>query len=91
MVSVLAVAIAALCFIAYVSTQRNLSAEVDRSLLHEAQAYAAAMKGSTTSTSLVNASRTYLQGRAGAVAGQSRRSRAEHHPGGICHGSAWRC
>ena len=69
MTSVLAVAIAALCFIAYLSTQRNLSAEIDRSLLHEAQAYAAAMKGSTTSTSLVDASRTYLQGRAGAVSG----------------------
>jgi two-component system, OmpR family, sensor kinase len=69
MTSLLAVAIAALCFIAYVTTLRNLTAEVDRSLLHEAQAYAAAMKGSSDSTSLVDASRGYLQGRTVAVAG----------------------
>ena len=69
MIAVLAVAIVALCSIAYFSTQRNLSAELDRSLLHEAQAYAAAMKGSTTATSLVTASRTYLEGRASAVSG----------------------
>jgi len=65
----LAIAIAALCAIAYISTLRGLTNEVDRSLLHEAQAYAAAMKSSTDSTSLVNASRSYLQGRTGAVAG----------------------
>jgi two-component system, OmpR family, sensor kinase len=69
MTFMLAIAIVALCAIAYVSTLRSLTNEVDRSLLHEAQAYAAAMKGSTDSTSLVDASRSYLQGRTGAVAG----------------------
>ena len=69
MTSVLAVAIVALCSIAYVTTLRSLTAETDRSLLHEAQAFAAAMKGSTDSTSLVSASYTYLQARTGAAAG----------------------
>jgi two-component system, OmpR family, sensor kinase len=69
MTSVLAIAIAALCTIAYISTLNSLTTETDRSLLHEAQAYAAAMKGSTDSTSLVSASYTYLQGRTGAAAG----------------------
>jgi len=69
MTSVLAIAIAALCAIAYVTTLRSLTNETDLSLLHEAQAYAAAMKGSTDSTSLVSASYTYLQARTGAAAG----------------------
>jgi signal transduction histidine kinase len=69
MTSMLFIAIAALCAIAYISTLNGLTNEVDRSLLHEAQAYAAAMKSSTDTTSLVNASRSYLQGRTGAVAG----------------------
>ena len=69
MTLVLAVGVGALCFIAYVTTLRNLNAETDRALVHEAQAYAAAMKSSVESTSLIGASRSYLQGRAGAVAG----------------------
>jgi two-component system, OmpR family, sensor kinase len=67
--SVLAVAIAALCFISYAATLRSLASETDRSLLHEAQAFTAAMKGSTDSTSLVSASKTYLQARTGPAAG----------------------
>ena len=69
MSSVLAVAIISLCSIAYVTTLNSLTADVDRSLLHETQAFAAAMKGSTDTTSLVAASYTYLQGRTGAAAG----------------------
>ena len=69
MTSVLAIAIVALCSIAYLATLRSLTNDTDRSLLHEAQAFAAAMKGSTDSTSLVSASYTYLQGRTGAAAG----------------------
>jgi signal transduction histidine kinase len=69
MTSVLAIAIVALCITAYFTTLNSLTIETDRSLLHEAQAYAAAMKGSVDSTSLVSASYTYLQGRTGAAAG----------------------
>ncbi len=65
----LAVTIAALCFLAYVITLRSLIAETDRSLLHEAQSYAAAMEGSADSTSLVSASYSYLQARTGPAAG----------------------
>jgi two-component system, OmpR family, sensor kinase len=65
----LAVTISVLCFLAYVTTLRSLIAETDRSLLHETQAYAAAMKGSSQSTSLVSASYTYLQARTGPAAG----------------------
>lgn len=69
MTTVLAIAIAALCVTAYFTTLNSLTSETDYSLLHEAQAYAAAMKGSADSTSLVSASFTYLQGRTGAAAG----------------------
>ena len=69
MTSMLAIAIAALCFLSYVTALRSLTAETDRSLLHEAQAYAAAMKGSADSTSLVSASKTYLLARTGPAAG----------------------
>lgn len=69
MTSMLALSIAALCLLAYFTTLKSLTAETDRSLLHEAQAYAAAMKGSTDSTSLVAASRRYLQARTGPAAG----------------------
>lgn len=69
MTLMLAIAIAALCALAYFSTLRGLTNEVDRSLVRETQAYAAAMKGSAESTSLVEASRSYLQGRTGAIAG----------------------
>lgn len=69
MTLVLAIGVAALCLIAYTATLRTLDDEVDRALVREAQAYAAAMKSSIESTSLVGASRSYLEGRAGAVAG----------------------
>lgn len=69
MTSVIAAAVIALCLTAYFTTLNSLRSETDRQLLHEAQAYAAAMKGSTDATSLVSASRTYLQGRTGPAAG----------------------
>jgi two-component system OmpR family sensor kinase len=69
MASVLAVGVVALCAIAYVATLNSLRAETDYSLIHEVQAYAAAMKGSSDATSLVSASYSYLQARTGAAAG----------------------
>jgi signal transduction histidine kinase len=69
MTSVIVAAIIALCLTAYFTTLNSLRSETDRQLLHEAQAYAAAMKGSTDATTLVSASRTYLQARTGPAAG----------------------
>lgn len=69
MTLVLAVGVAVLCFLAYTTILRNLRAEVDRTLLREAQAFGAAMQGSSDTTGLAEASKTYLQGRTGAVAG----------------------
>jgi two-component system, OmpR family, sensor kinase len=69
MTSVLAVTIAALCVLAYVTTLRSLIAETDRSLLHEARSYAAAMAGSNDSTSLASTTYSYLEARTGPAAG----------------------
>jgi signal transduction histidine kinase len=69
MTLVLAVGVAVLCFLAYTTVRATLTAEVDRTLLHEADEYSAAMKGSSNATSLAAASRRYLQDRTGASAG----------------------
>jgi two-component system, OmpR family, sensor kinase len=69
MTSVLAVTIVALCVLAYVTTLRSLIAETDRSLLHEARSYAAAMAGSIDSTSLAATTYSYLAVRTGPAAG----------------------
>jgi two-component system OmpR family sensor kinase len=69
MASLLAIAVVALCVIAYLTTLSSLQTETDYSLIHEVQAYAAAMKGSSDATSLLSASYSYLQARTGAAAG----------------------
>ncbi len=69
MTLVLAVGVAVLCFLAYTTVRATLTAEVDRTLLHEAEEYGAAMRSSSTETSLAAASRLYLQDRTGASAG----------------------
>ena len=69
MTLVLAVGVAVLCLLAYTTVRASLTAEVDRTLLHEADEYSAAMKGSADTTSLAAASRRYLQDRTGASAG----------------------
>ena len=46
MTSVLAVGVATLCFLAYATVRASLTAEVDRTLLHEADEYSVAMRSS---------------------------------------------
>jgi len=65
------VAIATLCLLAYAITLRNLSAEVDRSLVREASAYSAAVRSAPASEALVAATREYMAGRAGGQANLS--------------------
>jgi signal transduction histidine kinase len=69
MTLVLAVGVAVLCFLAYTTVRATLTAEVDRTLLHEADEYSTAMKDASSTTSLAAASRLYLQDRTGASAG----------------------
>jgi len=69
MTLVLAVGVAALCFLAYTTVRTSLTAEVDRTLLHEADEYGTVIAASTETTSLAAASRHYLQDRTGAAAG----------------------
>ena len=69
MTLVLAVGVAALCFLAYTTVRASLTAEVDQMLLHEAEEYSSEMKGSTDTTSLVAASRKYLTGHIDGSAG----------------------
>ncbi len=65
------VAVITLCFIAYAITLRNLTAEVDRTLVREASAFSAAVRSAPASEALVGATRTYLAGRTGGQAGVS--------------------
>jgi len=62
---VLAFAVTAVTGVSYVAVSRNLQAEVDRSLLQEADAYAAALAkdAPANEVALVTASRAYLQAR----------------------------
>ena len=62
------VAIATLCLLAYAITLRNLSAEVDRTLVREASAYSAAVRSAPASEALVVATRAYMAGRSGGQA-----------------------
>lgn len=71
MTSLLAVAVIALCVLAYFITLRNLTAEVDRALAREASAYSAAVRSAPASEALVTATRAYLQGRETATSGVS--------------------
>jgi len=69
MTFVLVFGVVALSLLAYTSIRTNLTSEVDRTLLHEADEYGTAMKSSTDATSLASASRRYLQDRTGSAAG----------------------
>ena len=62
---VLALGVAAVTSVSYVAVSRNLEAEVDRSLLQESNAFAAAVQQDAPATpaELVDAARLYLQGR----------------------------
>lgn len=71
MTTLLAVAVIALCVLAYFITLRNLSADVDRALAREASAYSAAVRSAPASEALVTATREYLQGRETATSGFS--------------------
>ena len=65
------VAVAVLCLLSYAITLRNLSAEIDRSLVREASAYSAAVRSAPASEALVAATRAYLAGRSGGQASVS--------------------
>ncbi len=69
MTLVLAFGVATLCFLAYATVRASLTAEVDRTLLHEADEYNVAIEGSGDTTSLAAASRRYLRDHTGASAG----------------------
>lgn len=71
MTTLLAVAVALLCLLAYFITLRNLNTEVDRALAREASAYSAAVRSAPASEALVTATRAYLQGRATSATGLS--------------------
>lgn len=71
MTTLLAVAVAALCILAYVITLRNLNTEVDRALAREASAYSAAVRSAPASEALVTATRAYLEGRTTTASGVS--------------------
>ncbi|MGB4581500.1 MAG: hypothetical protein WBI91_06540, partial [Coriobacteriia bacterium] len=62
---VLVLGVAAVTGVSYAAVSRNLQAEVDRSLLQESNAFAAAVRqdAPTTQTELVDSARLYLQGR----------------------------
>jgi len=62
---VLVLGVVAVTGVSYVAVSRNLQAEVDRSLLQESNAFAAAVQqdAPTTQAELVDSARLYLQGR----------------------------
>lgn len=62
---VLVLGVAAVTGVSYVAVSRNLQAEVDRSLLQESNAFAAAVQqdAPATQAELVDSARRYLQGR----------------------------
>lgn len=68
---VTAIAVLVLCMLAYAITLRNLTAEIDRTLVRETSAYSAAVASAPASEALVAATKTYLQGRTGGQAGVS--------------------
>lgn len=72
--TVLVTGVVVLSLVAYVGVSRRLSADMDRALAREAEAYAAAIGPDTNrrAQDLVSVSRAYLQARTGAE--------REHHP-----------
>ena len=65
------VAVMTLCVLAYGITLRNLTVEVDRTLVREASAFSAAVRSAPASEALLGATRTYLTGRTGGQANLS--------------------
>jgi len=65
------VAVITLCVLAYGITLRNLTIEVDRTLVREASAFSAAVRSAPASEALVVATRAYLSGRTGGEANLS--------------------
>lgn len=59
------VAVVILCVVSYGMTLRNLSVEVDRTLMREASAFSAAVRSAPASEALATATREYLAGRTG--------------------------
>jgi len=64
-------AVLTLCVLAYGITLRNLTVELDRTLVREASAYSAAVRSAPASEALLSATRTYLTGRTGGQANLS--------------------
>jgi two-component system OmpR family sensor kinase len=64
-------AVIVLCVLAYGITLRNLTAEVDHTLVREASAFSAAVRSAPASEALVAATRAYLSGRSGGQANLS--------------------
>ena len=69
MLLALAIAIGSLILIAVTAIDRSLAADLDRTLVREAQAYSAAMQGAPTDQALADATRTYLEARGDTGAG----------------------
>jgi len=69
MAVMLGVTIAILIAVAYTATVRTLTYSLDQTLLKEAEAYSAAMKGAPTGTALIDATRAYLSARTGSESG----------------------
>ena len=65
----LAIAIGSLTLIAYLAINRSLAADLDRTLVREADAYRAAMRGAPDDQALAEATRAYLEARTGTGAG----------------------
>jgi len=65
MTALLALAVAGLCVLAYFITLRNLTVEIDRTLVREAGAYTASVRSAPATEALASATRSYLEGRSG--------------------------
>jgi len=69
MAVMLGLAIGTLVVVAYGATVRTLTYSLDQTLLKEAEAYSAAMKGAPTDAALIDATRVYLSARTGSESG----------------------
>lgn len=65
MTVLLALAVAGLCVLAYFITLRNLTVEIDRTLVREAGAYTGSVRSAPATEALAAATRSYLEGRSG--------------------------
>ena len=69
MTVLITLAVTALCVLAYFITLRNLTVEIDRTLVREASAYTASVRSAPATEALAAATRSYLQGRSGSQDG----------------------